>query len=240
MKRKIRKIFNNFGIDIHRFNPEEDFIHQVVLAMKKVKIDVVFDIGANVGQFSSEIRNKGYNGKIVSFEPLTTARDRLVKIASTDTNWYVHERSAVGDFNGSIDINISKNSYSSSILPMLDLHLNAANDSQYIGTEKTPIIKLDSVAKNYLNEFSNCFIKIDTQGYESQVLDGASNILKRTKGILCELSLAPLYEGQDLWKDLIIRLEKKGFLLWSLERGFTDSQNGRALQIDGLFLKKDN
>ena len=113
MKHKIRKIFNNFGIDIHRFNPEQDFIHQVILAMKNVKIDIVFDIGANLGQFSSEIRSKGYNGKIVSFEPLTIARQKLVKIASKDANWHVHDRSAVGNFDGSIDENgdISYNDY---------------------------------------------------------------------------------------------------------------------------------
>ena len=89
-------------------------------------------------------------------------------------------------------------------------------------------------------QYSNLFIKIDTQGYESQVLDGAFKTLKKTKGVLCELSLIPLYEGQDIWIDLILRLEKEGFELWSLERGFTDRRDGRTLQVDGVFLKKDN
>ena len=240
MKKKIRKLLNKFGIEVHRLQPSSDFGVQIIAAMRKVKIDVLFDIGANTGQFSLEMRDKGYLGKIISFEPLTSAREKLIKRASKDTNWLIHDRTAIGDRNGFVDINISKNSYSSSILPMLNLHLNAAVNSEYIGNEKTSIITLDSVADTYLNKFSNCFIKIDTQGYETQVINGAFKTLKRAKGVLCELSLVQLYEGQDIWKDLILRLEKEGFVLWSLERGFTDNRDGRTLQMDGLFLKKDN
>ena len=167
-------------------------------------------------------------------------REKLIQQASKEKNWIVHERSAIGDYNGITDINISKNSVSSSILPMLKSHSDAVKNSVYIKTEKTPIITLDSVADGYLDKFSNLFIKIDTQGYESKVFDGAFKTLKRAKGVLCELSLIPLYEGQDTWKDLILRLEKEGFVLWSLEKGFTDRRDGRTLQVDGVFLKKEN
>ena len=91
----------------------------------------------------------------------------------------------------------------------------------------------------FLNDSSNCFIKIDTQGYESQVLDGAINTLKKSKGILCELSLVPLYEGQHLWKEIIERFEKEGFVLWSLHKAFTDKRNGRTLQMDAVFLREN-
>jgi len=237
MKKLIKKIFNKFGFEIHRLQPQSDSGVQVIAAMKKVDINVLFDIGANTGQFSSEIRRKGFDGKIISFEPLTSAREKLIHQASKDKNWFIHSRTAIGDRKGVIDINISKNSYSSSILPMLETHSNAAINSEYIGTEKTPIITLDSIADSYLDEYSNCFLKIDTQGYESQVLDGAFKTLTKAKGVLCELSLVELYEGQNLWKDIITRLEKEGFQLWSIQRGFTDKKNGRTLQIDGVFLK---
>jgi len=240
LKKLIRKTLNKFGIDVHRFQSTASFEAQIVAAMRKVKIDILFDIGANTGQFSLEMREKGYSGMIVSFEPLTSAREKLIQQASKEKNWIVHERSAIGDYNGITDINISKNSVSSSILPMLKSHSDAVKNSVYIKTEKTPIITLDSVADGYLDKFSNLFIKIDTQGYESKVFDGAFKTLKRAKGVLCELSLIPLYEGQDTWKDLILRLEKEGFVLWSLEKGFTDRRDGRTLQVDGVFLKKEN
>ena len=121
---------------------------------------------------------------------------------------------------------------------MLNLHSEAEASSVYIGHEKVPIITLDSISKSFLDKSENCFIKIDTQGYEAQVLDGAIDTLKNTNGILCELSLFPLYKGQKLWKEIINRLEYEGFILWSLEKAFVDSRDGRTLQIDALFLRK--
>jgi hypothetical protein len=59
-------------------------------------------------------------------------------------------------------------------------------------------------------------------------------------GIICELSLVPLYEGQILWMDMIERLEREGFILWSMKNdNFVDKKEGRLLQIDGVFLKKE-
>ena len=93
--------------------------------------------------------------------------------------------------------------------------------------------------KKYLTQSSHCFIKIDTKGYEWQVLDGAINTLKNSKGILCELSLVPLYKGQYLWKEMIERFEKEGFVLWSIQKAFFDKRNGRTLQMDAVFIKKN-
>ena len=237
MKNFLKRLFNTFGFEVHRLQPNLDYGSQIIAAMRKVDIDVLIDIGANIGQFSSEIRSKGYTGKIISFEPLTSAREILINKAAKDRNWIIHDRVAIGDQNGFVDINISKNSYSSSILPMLKTHLDASINSEYIGKEKTQIITLDSVADNYLDKDSNCFLKIDTQGYETQVLNGAPKILSKAKGVLCELSLVKLYDGQDLWRDMITRFEKEGYILWSLQRGFTDKKNGRTLQINGIFLR---
>jgi FkbM family methyltransferase len=72
---------------------------------------------------------------------------------------------------------------------MLDYHISAAEGTAYIGTEKVPISKLDSVTSKYLSPSDNLLIKIDTQGFEWQVLNGAGDSLKKAKGVLCELSL---------------------------------------------------
>ena len=124
-------------------------------------------------------------------------------------------------------------------MPILNSHLIAEPNSKYISSEKTKIITIDSVSESYLNKNSKLFIKIDTQGFEWQILDGAPKTLKRTKGIICELSLVPLYEGQYLWMDMIERLEKEGFILWSMNNNFVDKKEGRLLQLDGVFLKKE-
>ena len=237
IKKIIKKTANVIGLEIHRLNPAADNTSQLLAAMKHVNTNLIFDVGANVGQFSSEIRGRGFTGKIICFEPLTDAREKLIQLTKDDPSWIVHERVAVGEKNGVLEINISGNSVSSSLLPMLDSHSGAAPDSIYVGCEKVPVISLDSILGRYLCEDSNLFLKIDTQGYEWQVLNGATETLRIAKGVLCELSLAPLYRGQRLWQEMIARLEDEGFTLWALQKGFTDPRDGRTLQVDAIFIR---
>lgn len=236
-KRTIRSIFHKVGFEIHRLSPTSNTTFQLYRALENFGVDLVFDIGANVGQFSSELRSVGYRGEIVSFEPLSLAHRMLEQAASGDPKWHVHPRTAIGDQNGEIMINIAGNSVSSSALPMTDIHSSAAAESAYVGKERAPICTLDSVADPYLTESEHPFLKIDTQGFEWQVLDGAINTLKTAQGVLCELSLVELYEGQNLWKDMIDRLENAGFVPWSVHSAFTSSKDGRTLQIDAAFFR---
>jgi FkbM family methyltransferase len=234
----IRNIAKLFGILVLKDRPSNSPEKQLSTILNLLNIDVVFDIGANEGQFAREIRQHGYRGKIISFEPLTSARKNLLFFASPDPDWQVHEQSAIGDQDGEIEIHIAGNSVSSSVLPMLESHSSAAVGSAYVGSERVPIFKLDRVANRYLDKNSNLFIKIDTQGYEWQVLDGASETLKRAKGVLCELSLVPLYHEQRLWRDIVDRLDQQGFVLWALQKGFANPKTGQSLQMDGIFIRK--
>jgi FkbM family methyltransferase len=238
MKKTIRKIARSVGIDITRYRPSNSAAAQLVKALEVAGINVVFDIGANEGQFSREIREYGYTGKIYSFEPLSSARKKLLTLASVDLNWKVHDQSAIGDQDGEIKIHIAGNSVSSSVLPMLESHSSASLGSAYIDSERVPIARLDLVAKHYVTLESNLFIKIDTQGFEWQVLDGAGETLQQARGVLCELSLVPLYDGQRLWRDIVDRLDAEGFMLWALQKGFTDPRTGQSLQMDGIFLRR--
>jgi len=242
MKKLIRKLLNQFGIDVHRFQPSTSFEAQIVNAMKKVKIDVLFDIGANTGEFSSAIREKGYSGKIVSFEPLTSAIKKLIQLASKDVNWLVHDRTAIGDRKGLVDINISKNSYSSSILPMLNLHLNSEFNSRYIGTEKTPIITLDSVADKYLNKSSNCFIKIDTQGYEERVLKGCKKMLSKNciSAVEVEIVFSDIYAKINNISDLEKFLVPNNFRLAGIRLNNNNIFTGSIFFADLLYLNKSS
>jgi FkbM family methyltransferase len=235
----IKEIARSLGFEVARYRPSSSPQSQINKIFENEKINLIFDIGANEGQFASQARSNGYQGKIVSFEPLSSASQKLHALANRDKDWIVHRRCAIGDHDGEIEINIAGNSVSSSILPMLKSHANAAVDSAYVSSEKVPIFCLDSIAHHYLEPSSNLFIKIDTQGYEWQVLDGACEILKQARGVLCELSLVPLYDGQRLWRDIIDRLESEGFMLWALQKGFTDPRTGQSLQMDGIFLRRE-
>lgn len=240
MKRTIKRLINIAGFDLHRQRPKKPTVNsstQCVEILNHFEIDLVLDIGANVGQFAFGLKEAGYLGRLVSFEPLSFAYRTLVENASHNPKWQVHPRCAIGDFDGEIEINIAGNSESSSVLPMMESHYLASEDSIYVGVEKVPIFKLDTVAPKYFSQSFKCLLKIDTQGYEWQVLDGAHETLPYVHGIICELSLISLYEGQKLWIDMMHRLQTEGFTLWSIQPAFTDPRNGRTLQVDAAFFR---
>ena len=210
---------------------------QIVSTLQKFEIDLVLDVGANVGQFASELRQYGYTGRIVSFEPLSKAHGELMQASAGDLLWDVYPRCALGEYEGEVEINIAGNSESSSILPMLESHRSAAPESAYQGKEITSIKTLNAVAGQYLKDARAAFLKIDTQGFEWQVLNGACEILPYIKGISVELSFMPLYEGQHLWREVVDRLEAEGFTLWTFKTAFFDQSQGRMLQVDGVFYR---
>jgi FkbM family methyltransferase len=237
LKRNIKKTLNFFGLEVHRFNPRASKIVRLTKALHAFGVDLVIDVGANEGQFAQEIRAGGYSGNIVSIEPMSSAFRKLIENSRGDLGWQVHPRCALGGSTGEIELNIAGNSVSSSVLPMLAAHSDAAPASAYQGKEVVSLTTLDLIAPSYMGRAKAPFLKIDTQGYEWHVLDGATKILGQVRGIQMELSLVPLYEGQRLWRESIDRLEELGFTLWAVEPVFVDESSGRTLQVDALFFR---
>ena len=234
IKNQAKKI----GWEIRRYHPAVSEIPRMYQSLVYHQIDMVLDVGANVGQYGMLLRRLGYSGKIVSFEPLKSAYSQLKAASNQDSLWEVAPRTAIGNENSQITINISANSQSSSVLNILDSHVNAASNSVYIDSEKVELNRLDTIAGDYLKDAKSVFLKIDVQGFEKQVLEGATDILPRIKGIQTEMSLIPLYQDQLLYRDTIELLDKLGYELYSVIPGLADPQTGRLLQMDGIFFKK--
>lgn len=238
IKKALKKLAALSGLQINKLNVASSPAYQTAQALKTHHINVVFDVGANIGQFANELRLHGYQGKIISFEPLSDAHAKLTLAAKGDKNWIIHPRCAVGATAGEIEINVAGNSVSSSILPMLAAHENAAPQSKYTHKQKVPLTCLNDVFAKYVSDNDKVFLKIDTQGYEAAVLEGADKILSHCTGVLLELSLVPLYSGQILWQELIASLVKTNHHIYALQTGFINNETGQTLQIDGLFFSK--
>jgi FkbM family methyltransferase len=202
--------------------------------MEFYNIDLVIDVGANSGSFGRQLRSLGYTGRIHSFEPLSAAYGELLCEIGDDEHWRA-SRVALSRSSGSTKINVSQNSYSSSLNPMLPTHLRAAPSSAYIGTEDIELKTLDSVLGEDPEADSTIWLKIDTQGSEMAVLEGAVKALETIHTIQLEMSLTPLYENEVPFSEMLAFLMDKGYDVVGLEPGFTEVTSGRLLQVDGIF-----
>jgi FkbM family methyltransferase len=234
----VRHLLRGTGYDVHRFHPSLSAEAQLALLLRALKVDLVLDVGANTGQFGALLRKLGYAGRIVSFEPLEEARRQLVAAAAGDARWTVAERAAIGERDGEIEIHVAANSVSSSALEMLDAHVKSAPGSQYVGTQRVAVRRLDTLAAKALDGASVPLLKIDTQGFEDRVLDGAAGLLPRVAAIQLEVSLVPLYAGQRLFPEMAARLRDLGFDLWAMWPAFVEPESGRLLQADATFVRR--
>lgn len=230
---RIREAVNRTGFDVTR----ENFKHRFVAALHQNGIDDVLDIGANTGQFGTALRRAGFTGRIVSLEPLAAAYAALEQRSARDARW-VTERAAVSDRPGTITMNVAGNSVSSSVLPMLDRHADAAPQSRYVATEEVAATTVDDLVARHGVDPARTLLKVDVQGYEKSVLDGAAATLGRFGAVRCELSLVPLYGGQALMPEMVQYLGDHGLDLWIIEPGFREPGTGRLLQLDGVFFRR--
>lgn len=230
---KLKRFLNKtLGFDIIKY-PTADLIRRQRL-LSNENISLVLDVGANIGQYATELRSIGYKGTIYSFEPVSESFNKLKKASKNDPNWQVFNFS-LGDFEGETEINISKNSVSSSILNNLPQLTESAPDAVFVTKETIKIKTIDKVFKELNLEGENIYLKIDTQGYESKVIAGAENSLKEIKALQIEMSLIPSYEDVISFENMIKLLEKKNFSVFSIESGYFDTKTGKLLEVDGIF-----
>jgi FkbM family methyltransferase len=237
MKKLILKLFAFSGFELRRFNLLNNRGLVLQMVLKTYGINTVIDIGANIGQFSKSLRMNGYKKKIVSFEPLSSAHNKLLKNSKNDHNWKVAPRMAIGSEDSQIKMYIAGNSQSSSALEMLNSHIDAATNSKYIGSEMADIKMLDSVCHEFINQEDRIFLKIDTQGFEDRVLAGGQKLMKQVFGIQIEMSLVLLYKDQILYEEMTSKMKDLGFELWFITPEFSDPVSGRLLQVDATFVR---
>jgi FkbM family methyltransferase len=203
---------------------------QIVL----IDCDFVVDIGANNGQWISEARAHGYKGNALCIEPLKKNYNVLKSCNFDNTNTL---NCAVGNRNGSIYINQASNDgASSSILELNSFHKKAAPDINFVGKEKVKILKLSKILENYKHK--KIFVKIDTQGYEFEILKSISkNNFNNIFAFEIETNLVSTYKNLTLIEDVIKFLRNKGYTPLRIENGLGMPNFGQQLQVDILFVK---
>ena len=242
IERKIKKLTRSLGLLVRKYNSNTSEDARLLNTLKYLKIDCVLDVGANEGQFAYGLIDGGYLGKIISFEPLEGPYTVLSSRAQSREIWSVAERCAIGDREEQTIIHETANSVSSSILPVKESHIASAPDSHLLRKITVWVKPLDKFSSLF-EQYSNIFLKIDVQGYERNVLLGATELLAsdKLKAVYIETSIIPLYESQDwLLPDTLDFMKRQNFQLYALNPGFTNPRSGQVLQYNGLFVRTEN
>jgi FkbM family methyltransferase len=242
MIKKVKRMLRAVGVEVTRYQPETSNAALLKKCLDFFNIDLVIDVGANIGQYGVVLREAGYKNQIISFEPMQDAFNQLKVTADRYNkqynNWTVHHY-GVGRANQEQIINVSKNSASSSILNVTHLSTDAEPLTVTDRQEKIKIVSLDSFFQNKLGEFKGIYLKVDVQGYEMHVLEGAKDLLRHIHVVQLEMSFVALYENGPLYKEIVSWMEAAGFEIYSILPDFRDMRSGRMLQADGIFINKN-
>lgn len=176
----------------------------------KHAIDCVIDVGANEGQYRRFIRSEvEFNGPLVSYEPQPELAGTLRDAAATDRNWYVHNF-ALGAEESELILNVmERNDFSSFLQPDNSATPQFEKSNRIAGHHKVRVRRLD--AQPLPAGCERLFLKCDTQGFDMEVIMGASAILPRVAAIQMELGLTRIYSGLRPYFEVLAELDALGF-----------------------------
>ena len=234
-----KKIATYFGYEFVRINKNitQNQNLQTIELIKQHKIDLVLDVGANQGQFATDIRNAGYLGQIISFEPIEQCYQHLASIA--DDMWQV-ENFALGKKNSKKEINISNKTVYSSILDVNEFgKSNFSNSIKVIGKQDIQVKKLDDIIHRLVNNLrkKKVFLKLDTQGYDNRVIDGALQTLKHVQILQTEISCKGIYKNTPSVTQRLDELFNIGFNIVGIFPISRDKTTMEILEFDCLLIR---
>jgi FkbM family methyltransferase len=233
MKRLARQTAQMLGLEVRRSGPASRPDLRLSHYLAQEKIEQLIDVGANRGQFAELIFSAGYDGEIVSIEAMPTAHGELVDRARNSVhNWRILPAMALSATSGTTTFHVNSSDATSSLLAASDAARLSIpgitpNETILVQTKRLDdlVDELDLAAKR-------SFLKIDVQGGEGLVLEGAEKALDHVAGLVVELSLSELYQGQPLAMDILPALITRGFEIFDIAEAYRDSSSHRLQQID--------
>lgn len=228
-------VTRRLGLEVRRSSLDSRDDLRLVHYLNLHAIESVLDVGANTGQFASMLFDAGYQGRVVSFEPLPDAHEVLTKNArESGKPWIVAPRVALGDKEGTAQFHIThRNTASSLFTPREDL-VSATPGARVVRTIEVRTVRLDDAVSDMSLPKGREFLKLDVQGAESLVIAGAPNFLSTATGVMLELSLTPLYLGQPPASEVLKGIYASGFEIWDVWQGYRNPETARLRQVDLL------
>jgi FkbM family methyltransferase len=231
-KSAVKHAFAFGGISLYRgLNPLSQERHLLEL-FTRYHIDGVIDVGANRGQYGRRLREAGYEGSILSFEPVPEAFSELAAVSQHDSKWEARNI-ALGDQPGTLSMNVAASSSVSSFLTATADYTSIYSGMEVQRQEQVSVVTLDAIQV----PFQRAFLKTDTQGFDLRVLEGARDLLSdRVVGAQVELSVIPIYERMPDLLEVIAKMREFGFTLTGMFSVETDKKM-RVYEFDGVFVR---
>ena len=204
-------------------------------------VDCVFDVGANTGQYANLLRDEiGFRGPIISFEPIPEIAVQLKIEAARMGNWHI-EAVALDREAGPAIFNVMARSTFSS------LHQPAEDQPEIfrkmnVVAREVPVIRSTLAAElpkwQAKLGFKRPFLKMDTQGNDLAVVEGAGAALAAFVGLQSELTITRIYEGAVGYAETIEAYRARGFELSALVPN-TAGHFPRLTEIDCIMFRRD-
>jgi FkbM family methyltransferase len=229
-----RRLARRLGYEVRQFTPLRSLAAARLDLFARRAIDVVVDVGANAGQYGQLLRHEGFAGRIVSLEPVADAYAQLRGRADADGKWTAL-RLAASDTDGEVVLHVTEDSRSTSVLARNERFPDTPGWAPR-ADERAPARRLDGLLGELLAPGERPYLKLDVQGYERQVVEGAGEELRRFEGLELELSVHALYDGQASLAEMLPLLGERGFRPVSLEPILLDD-DGLLVELDGVFAR---
>ena len=211
-----------------------DFVarRHISWVLRELRVNVVLDVGANLGQYAEMLRRNGYSGRIVSFEPVAALTAALREKAARDDHWQVHGY-ALGEEEGEADINVVPGTMSS-LLRASEFGRGWSKRLRASRTETIRIRRLQDVIDDATAGMKDprVYLKMDTQGFDLATFRGAGDRVTELLALQSEVSCVPIYDDMPRLAEQITEYERAGFEITGMFPVTRDRPTLRVIEFD--------
>ena len=236
-----RTIGHMLGYDVFRHERQARIETHLAELFPRLGVNVVVDAGANAGQYGRLLRQNGYTGRIISYEPLESVFGQLETAARGDDAWTAR-RFALGSEKGFATIRMSPDTSWSSLRAFSDFGKRRFTEQDREAVEEQiEVVRLDADLPGLIADMDapRIYLKMDTQGFDLEVFAGAERVLGSVAGLQSEVAFQQIYAGVPNYREALKTFEDAGFAVTGLFPVKRDRKSLRMIEMDCVMRRVD-